>query len=106
MATPRAVPPAGGCSASRATIRKMAIPTASAYTIIEGKIEVCGIKAHNEPDKRPIRWPPITLLGVAVMFLGMVKTIKAVAPIEAITTACSTFRSKSTIKTTTVARKL
>jgi len=30
----------------------MATPTASAYTIIEGKIEECGIKAHNEPEKK------------------------------------------------------
>jgi hypothetical protein len=29
MATPRAVPPAGGCSTSKATIDKMEIPTAS-----------------------------------------------------------------------------
>jgi len=73
---------------------------------MEGRIEECGIKAHNEPEKRPMRWPPITLLGAAVMFLGMVKTIKAVAPIEAITTACSIFNSRSTINTTIVAKKL
>jgi hypothetical protein len=73
---------------------------------MEGRIEECGIKAHNEPEKRPMRWPPITLLGAAVTFLGMVKTIKAVAPIEAITTACYIFNNRSTINTTIVAKKL
>ncbi len=29
MATPKAVPPAGGCSASKTTIKKTEIPTAS-----------------------------------------------------------------------------
>ena len=106
MAIPKAVPLAGGCSASKATIKKMEIPTASEYVMIEGKTEECGIKAHNEPERRPIRWLPITLLGAAVMFLGMVNTIKAVAPIDAITTACSAFRSERTINTTTVAKKL
>ncbi len=69
-------------------------------------MKAAGIKENNEPEKRPMRWPPITLLGLAVIFLGIAKMIKAVEPIEAITTACSAFRSKSTIKTTTIAKKL
>jgi len=106
IAIPRAVPLAGGCSASKATIKKMEIPTASEYTRIDEMTNECGIKAHNEPEKRPMRWPPITRRGAAVMFLGMVNTIKAVAPIEAIITVCSIFSRKSTTNTTTVAKKL
>ena len=106
MAIPNAVPPAGGCSTSSATIKQIAMPTASENTRIEGNIDWCGIKAHSEPEIRPTIWPPITLLGLAVMFLGMVNTIKAVAPIDAMTTACSMDRSKSTINTTAAARKL
>ena len=64
------------------------------------------MRAHKEPDRRPMRCPPITLLGLAVIFLGMVKIIKAVAPIEAITTTCSAVKIKNTIRTTTVAKKL
>ena len=55
IATPRAVPPAGGCSVFVATIKNMAIPTASEYTMVEGKTEECGISAHSEPEKRPTR---------------------------------------------------
>jgi len=106
MAIPRAVPLAGGCSTSSATISRMEIPTATEYTITAAKIEEWGMREHNEPEKRPTRCPPITRLGLAVIFLGMVKTIKAVAPIEAITTACSADSSRNTISTTTVARKL
>ena len=106
MVTPKAVPLAGGCSKSKATIKQIEIPTASENTIMEDRVEECGIKAHSEPESRPTTWPPITLLGLAVIFRGMVKTIKAVAPIEAITTACSIFNNRSTMNTTIVARKL
>ena len=55
MVTPKAVPLAGGCSTSRATIRQMEMPTASENTIIEDRVEVCEIKAHNEPESKPTR---------------------------------------------------
>ena len=66
MATPRAVPLAGGCSKSSATMRQIEIPTARAKTLMDVRVEGCGMSAHNEPEKRPTRCPPITLLGLAV----------------------------------------
>jgi len=106
IATPKAVPDAGGCSISAITITKIESPTASEYTITDCKKEGCGIKEHKEPDKRPTRCPPITLLGLAVMLLGIANTIKAVAPIDAIITACSILKSKSTTKVVRVASRL
>ena len=50
---PRAVLLAGGCSTSRATISKIEGPTASEYTMMEGKREGWEIRAHAEPEKRP-----------------------------------------------------
>ncbi|MDP6043468.1 MAG: hypothetical protein QGG79_03905 [Dehalococcoidales bacterium] len=69
-------------------------------------IEGYGVKAHNEPAKRLIGWPSMTLLGTAVTFLIMVKTMKMLALMEAMTIACSMFNNRSMIKTTIVARKL
>ncbi len=106
IATPKAVPLAGGCSKSSVTINNIEMPTASAYMIIDEKAEECGIKVTSEPDMRPTTLPPITLRGLAVIFRGMVKTIKAVAPIDAIMTAFCTVRSKRTTTTTKVAKKL
>ncbi len=106
IATPRDVPAAGGCSKSTATIRNTEIPTARAYTKIEENSLLCGIKTTSEPDIKPITCPPITLLGMAEMFLGMVNTIKAVAPIDAITTAFSMLRTSSTIAKVQAAKKL
>ena len=106
MATPSAVPLAGGCSTSRDTIKRMEIPTASAYTVTEEMAAECGIRAQSEPVIKPTVCPPITRLGLAVMLLGMVKTMKAVAPIEAITTACSKDSSKRMMNITTVAKQL
>jgi hypothetical protein len=65
-----------------------------------------GISAHNEPERSPTRYPPITLRGLAVTFLGMVNTMKAVAPIDAINTACSIVRSSKTPNTTVVGKRL
>lgn len=106
MAIPNAVPLAGGCSASKATINKIEIPTAREYTRMEAKIVEWGIKDANEPETSPIMWPIITLLGLAVRFLGMANTMKAVAPIDAITTAFSMVRTDITTATTVVANKL
>ena len=106
MATPRAVPAAGGCSTSKATIRKMEIPTTKAYTMTAGITVKWVMRVAKDPDKRPTMWLQITLLGLAVTFLGMVNMIKAVAPIEAITTTCSMFRSNSTINNAIDASKL
>ena len=44
------------------------------------------------------------LRGRAVMFFGMVKTIKTVTPMDAITTPFSIVSSNSTMKITTVAK--
>lgn len=52
LAIPRAVPLAGGCSTSSATISKMEIPTASEYTIMVARKEGCGIRAHSEPRQQ------------------------------------------------------
>jgi hypothetical protein len=87
-------------------MRKMVAPTASEKTRVEARSVGRGISAQTEPQKRPMRCPPITLLGAAAMLLGMVKTMKAVAPIEAMTTAFCALSRKRTAKTTAVAMKL
>jgi hypothetical protein len=61
---------------------------------------------NKEPQIRPITWPPITLLGLAVLLLGMVNIIKAVDPKDAIITTCSIDSTMNTIATTRVASKL
>jgi len=48
----------------------------------------------------------MTFLGRAVILVGMAKTIKAVAPMDAMITACSMLRSRSTINVVIVASKL
>jgi len=105
-AIPSAVPLAGGCSKSKATIRQIEIPTAVESTKAVVNVDVWGIRAQTEPESIPTIWPPITLLGMAVIFLGMVKTMNAVAPMEAITTAFCSESTKSIKKITSVARKL
>ena len=106
IATPKAVAAAGGCSVSIITIMKMESPTASEYAIIEQRKEGWGIKAQREPLKRPTKCPPIIFLELAVTFLGIANTINAVAPIAAITTACSIVKNKSTKNIVRAARKL
>ncbi len=106
MAVPRAVPAAGGCSKSKVTIRKIEIPTANDRTRAVVNVEVCGIRAQTEPQSIPTMCPPITLRGRAVIFLGMVKTMNALAPIEAMTTAFCSESTISIIKTIMVAKKL
>ncbi len=51
MATPRAVPAAGGCSISTTTMTNMATPTASEYTIMEYIKAGCGIRENKKPQK-------------------------------------------------------
>ena len=68
--------------------------------------EEWGIKWANIPHRRPIRCPPIILLGFAVLLRGIAKTIKVVAPMDAIITAGRSFRKRSSIKIVRVARKL
>jgi len=106
MATPKAVDAAGGCSVSVTTIVKVERPTASEYANAECRNDCCGIKAQSDPKVRPIRCPPITFLGRAVMLFGIAKTMKAVAPMAAITTEFSIVITKSTKNTVTAARKL
>ena len=106
IATPKAVPAAGGCSVSITTIIKIEIPTASEYAEIEYKKEGCGSKVQREPERRPTMWPPMTFLGLAVTFFGIAKTMKAEAPIDAIMTACSMLKNRRTTSTARVARKL
>ena len=48
----------------------------------------------------------ITLRDLAVAYDGMVKTMNAVAPIEATITACSILSIQKTIKTATAAKEL
>ena len=52
-AIPKAVPLAGGCSTSMATINQIEIPTASDSMTMKARVEECGIKAHSEPETRP-----------------------------------------------------
>ena len=106
IATPKDVPDAGGCSVDVITIKKMERPTASEYTTREYKREECGIKEQRDPEKRPIKWLPITFFGLAVISFGIAKTMKALAPIDVIITACSMLKSKSVINIVRVARKL
>ena len=102
---PKAVPDAGGCSASAMVIKKIDKPTASEYTTTDHKNDECGIMAHKEPEKKPIKCPPITRLGFAVILLGIAKTINAVDPIDAITTICSMLSKRSNRNIVNVARK-
>jgi len=60
----------------------------------------------SEPHKRPMIWPPMTFLALAVTLFGIAKTIKLVAPIDATITACSMLRNKSTMSMAKAARKL
>lgn len=53
IATPRAVPAAGGCSISITTIVNMAAPTAKEYTTVEYIKAGCGIKENKNPQRRP-----------------------------------------------------
>jgi hypothetical protein len=106
IANPIAVPAAGGCSASRTTIKKIDMPTAKEYINAVKKIVGWGIKAHTEPEIIPIVCPPITFLACAVILFGIAKTINAVAPIDAIITACLILKSNNTTKTVTVASRL
>jgi len=105
-ATPKAVPDAGGCSVSVIIIKNMESPTAREYMLIENKKEEWGIKEQIEPEKRPIKCPPITFLELAVIFFGIANTIKAVAPIDAIITACCILKNKRTMNSVRVARIL
>ncbi len=105
-ANPSAVPAAGGCSASKITINRIDMPTAREYANAVRKMVGWGIKAHKEPEIRPIVCPPITFLACAVIIFGIAKTIKAVAPIDAIMTACLILKSNNTTKTTMVASRL
>jgi len=104
--TPKAVPAAGGCSVSVTTIIKIERPTAREYKVIENRNECEGIRENREPEMRPTICPPITFLGLAVMLFGIAKTMKDVAPIDAITTACSILKSRSTMNIVRVARRL
>jgi hypothetical protein len=106
ITTPRAVPAAGGCSVSVTTIVRIEAPTAIEYIKSENIKAGCGNKENTNPKKRPTRWPPITFLAWAVMLSGIVNTIKAVAPIEAIMTAFCKLRKYRTINTDKVARRL
>ena len=53
IATPRAVPAAGGCSVSVTTIVNIVAPTASEYIIMEYIKAGCGIKENKNPYRRP-----------------------------------------------------
>ena len=83
-AIPKLVPDAGGCSVSVTTIKKIEVPTAIEYIKSDESNEECGINAHKEPQSKPTICPPITLLGLAVIFLGKANTINTLEPIEAI----------------------
>ena len=84
MAKLKATPEAGGCSVSITTIIKIEIPTANEYITMDDKYVSGKVRAHKEPTIMPTKYPPIIFLGWAAILLGMAKTIKAVAPIEAI----------------------
>jgi len=60
---------------------------------------------HKDLERRPTKWPPNTFLGLAVTFFGVANTMKAVDPIDAIITACSKFKNKSTNDIVRAARK-
>ena len=53
IATPRAVPAAGGCSVLVTTITNIENPTESEYTAIDCKNSWCGIRAHKDPTMIP-----------------------------------------------------
>jgi hypothetical protein len=53
IATPRAVPAAGGCSMSMTTMMNMAAPTANEHTTVEYIKAGCGIKENKNPQRRP-----------------------------------------------------
>ena len=106
MATPNAVPLAGGCSKSTATIRKIDKPTIAEYIKMADIAHLWRINAPSVPQRYPTTWPPITLLGLAVPDVGMVKTMKAVEPMDAMITASSAERIQNTIKITRAAKRL
>lgn len=106
IATPKAVPDAGGCSVSIITIMKIEEPTASEYKIMENKNEVCGIWANNIPQISPTRWPPTTFLGFATTLFGIANTTKVEAPIDAVMTAFCNLKKIKTMKIAAVARRL
>jgi len=106
ITTPRAVPLAGGCSKSRATIKNMDRPTVREYIMIGVMTILLKIREPSTPQRKPTRWPPITLRDLAVVYDGIVKIMNAVAPMEATITACSIFNTQKTMKTATAARKL
>jgi hypothetical protein len=106
IAIPKAVPAAGGCSVSITTIIKTETPTASEYMTIVLKNEECEIKDNSDPEISPTRWPPITFLSLAVIFLGITNTINVVAPIDAIIAAFCKLNNRSTINIVRVAKKL
>ena len=70
IATPSAVPEAGGCSVFVMIIKNIESPTAMEYimTFMDGG---CGISVLTDPHRRPIICPPITFLGLAVTLLGI-----------------------------------
>jgi len=52
-------------------------------------IDGCGSRAQSEPTVNPMRWPPMTLRARAVRSNGRAKTMNALAPSAAMTTAFS-----------------
>ena len=106
MATPKVAPEAGGCSISTTTMMNIEIPTAIAYTNADAREDVCGINEHIDPTMIPMTCPPIKFLGFAATLLGIAKTMKVDAPIEATMTAFSSVRKKRTMAIDTVASKL
>lgn len=106
IATPSAVPAAGGCSMSNTTIASIVVPTANENTIIERKWKGWGIIAQNEPNASPIQCPPIIARFLAETALGIVKTINIDAAIDATTTAFSKLSANKIIIVAIVAAKL
>ena len=110
---PRAIPAAGGCSVSVAAIMKMAIPTDIAPNIaIVNVIDKCNDANIDEkatilskiPTMIPIIYPPRSGLVFDVYALGMVKTINAEAPRDAIiAVSLITSRNSNITKIATVA---
>jgi hypothetical protein len=86
--------------------QKMDRPTVTEYMIIGGIGHCCRTSTPSMPQSSPVACPPMTLLDLAVKDIGMVKTMKAVEPIEATITASVVERSQNTIRTTRVAKRL
>ena len=106
IATPRAVPAAGGCSMSNTTMANIVDTTARENTSIEIKLYGCGMSVHTEPKNKPIQCPPIIARFLAETALGMVNTIKIDAAIDATTTACSKLKINKISIVAIVAAKL